>query len=123
MPTPTEYPPPTHTQQPTWPTAHTAHSQHCGHTALPAGQKRNPHRRADPAQTVYAQPLSEGPDPGLANKDYPSNLPRGFQRFGFEKLFRAVGFSDLGYGLVLLMVKSSAGVHPELIRNPALVQF
>ena len=23
-------------------------------------------------------------------------LPRGFQRFGFEKLFRAGGFSDLG---------------------------
>jgi len=34
---------PPHTQQPTWPTAHTAHSQHCGHTALPPGQKTNPH--------------------------------------------------------------------------------
>jgi len=56
--TPTGYPPPP-TQQPTWPTAHTAHSPHCGHTALPPGQKRNPRRRADPTQTVYA--LGEGP--------------------------------------------------------------
>jgi len=27
---------------------------------------------------------------------YPPNLPRGFQIFGFVKLFRAGGFSDLG---------------------------
>jgi len=26
----------------------------------------------------------------------PSNLPREFQRFGLEKLFRAGSFSDLG---------------------------
>jgi len=38
----------------------------------------------------------------------PSNLLWGFQRFGFEKLFRAEGFSDLGQGLVLRMVKSSS---------------
>jgi len=28
----------------------------------------------------------------------PSNLPRGFQRFGFVNPFRAGGFSDLGKG-------------------------
>jgi len=43
---------------------------------------------------------------------HPSNLPRGFQRFEFQKLFRAdFFFSDLGQGLGLLMVKRSPGVN------------
>jgi len=33
------------------------------------------------------------------------NLPRGSQRFGFENHFRAGGFSDLGYGLGLLLIR------------------
>jgi len=33
---------------------------------------------------------------GLVTTGEPSNLPKGFQRFGFEKLFQAGGFSDLG---------------------------
>jgi len=43
-------------------------------------------------------------------RSQPSNLPRGFQRFGFENHFRSGNFSDLGQGLGLLMVKSSLGV-------------
>jgi len=50
----------------------------------------------------------------------PSNLPRGFQRFGFEYHFRAGGFSDLGYGVGLLMVQSSPGVHPKPRFGPNL---
>ena len=41
----------------------------------------------------------------------PWNLPRGFQRFGFENHFRAGVFSGLGSRLGLLMVKSSPGVN------------
>jgi len=46
--------------------------------------------------------------------DAPSNLPKGFQRFGLEQFFRAgFFFSDFGEGVVLLMVKSSPGVNPK----------
>ena len=32
----------------------------------------------------------------VCGPEVPSNLPRGFQRFGFENNFRAGGFSDAG---------------------------
>ena len=41
----------------------------------------------------------------------PSNLPREFQRFGFENHFGAGVLSDSGYELGLLRVKSSPGVN------------
>ena len=50
----------------------------------------------------------------------PSNLPRGFQGFGFVNPFRAGFFSDLGYGSGLLMVKSSPGVTPKPRFGPNL---
>jgi len=50
----------------------------------------------------------------------PSNLPRGKQSFGFENRFGAKVFSDLGYGLGLLRVKSSPGVHPNPPFGPIL---
>jgi len=55
-----------------------------------------------------------------ANYVLPSNLPRGFQRVGFENHFRAGGFSDIGYGLGLLMVKSSPGVNLKPRFGPIL---
>jgi len=51
---------------------------------------------------------------------YRSNLPRGFQRFGFDNHFRAGCFSDLGYGLDLRMVKSSPGGNPKPRLGPIL---
>jgi len=49
-----------------------------------------------------------------------SNVPRGFQRFGFENHFGAGGFSDLGQGVGLLMVQSSPGVNPKPRFSPIL---
>ena len=44
----------------------------------------------------------------------------GLQTFGFVDPFRAGGCSDLGYGLGLLMVKSSPGVTPKPRFGPNL---
>jgi len=46
------------------------------------------------------------------NARRPSNLPRGFQRFGSENHFGAGVFSDLGQGLGYLGFKSSPEVNP-----------
>jgi len=51
---------------------------------------------------------------------YPSNISSELQRFGFENHFRAGGFSDLGSGLGLRMIKSSPGVHPKPRFGPIL---
>jgi len=50
----------------------------------------------------------------------PSNLLRGFQSFGFENRFGAKVFSDLGYGIGLLRVGRSPGVHPNPPFGPIL---
>jgi len=50
----------------------------------------------------------------------PSNLPKGFQRFGFENHFGAGVSSDLGLGLGLLRVQSLPRVHPNPFVGPIL---
>jgi len=53
----------------------------------------------------------------LLRSNQPSNLPKGFQRFGFEKIFRALpGWGFLRFGVRVLM--------QEFTRSPeVVVQF
>jgi len=64
-----------------------------------------------------SSPGSSGPGLRL---QYPSNLPKGFQRFGFVTPFRPGGFTHLGLWLGLLMVKSLPGVSPKPRFGPNL---
>jgi len=51
-------------------------------------------RPVDNVQDASGKAWSEGADSSVVAN--PSNLPRGFQRFGFVNPFRAGDFSDLG---------------------------
>jgi len=66
-----------------------------------------PHLAAPPRHIyTLADIITYGMLPLSTSSYIPSNLPRGFQRFGFESHFRAGVFSDLGYGLGLLRAES-----------------
>jgi len=63
-------------------------------------------------QNIQVQHIVQGRvGDAVAGDDHPSNLLREFQRFGFENHFGAGGLSYLGYGIGLLRVKSSPGIH------------